>query len=240
MRLIDQLIESKQYFLFRIPSSFISGYTKDMKPGDDKVIDITFDSVSTNEYRNDRKFRTKLMNTTYKLRFTKIQTGENEDQSPKVELLVSNLPVDEFSTEELKEIYHLRWDIETSYNHLKNRMKMEEFSGYHPELILQDIYADAWIFNIVSLKIMQANIEEPIDQSNEMYTVKRNFNKALGIIKRLLVKAIMSEDNESRKKYTDQIDENIRANITRIKRNRTFERKNSVNKSKISIEKHIN
>ena len=177
------------------------------------------------------------MNTTYRLRFTKIQIGENEDKSPKTELLVSNLPMDEFSTEELKEIYHLRWDIETSYNHLKNRMKMEEFSGYRPELILQDIYADAWIFNIVSLKIMQANIEEPIDQSNEIYTVKRNFNKALGIIKRLLVKALMSEDNESRKKYTDQIDENIRANITRIKRNRTFERKGTVNKSKISYRK---
>ena len=114
---------------------------------------------------------------------------------------------------------------------------MEEFSGYRPELILQDIYADAWIFNIVSLKIMQANIEEPIDQSNEIYTVKRNFNKALGIIKRLLVKALMSEDNDSRKKYTDQIDENIRANITRIKRNRTFERKGTVNKSKISYRK---
>ena len=208
-----------------------------MELGEDKVIDITFDSVSTNEYRKDRKFRTKMMNTTYRLRFTKIQIGENEDKSPKTELLVSNLPMDEFSTEELKEIYHLRWDIETSYNHLKNRMKMEEFSGYRPELILQDIYADAWIFNIVSLKIMQANIEEPIDQSNEIYTVKRNFNKALGIIKRLLVKALMSEDNDSRKKYTDQIDENIRANITRIKRNRTFERKGTVNKSKISYRK---
>lgn len=237
MKLIDQLIEAGQYFLFRIPSSFLSGYTKDMELGEDKVIDITFDSVSTNEYRKDRKFRTKMMNTTYRLRFTKIQIGENEDKSPKTELLVSNLPMDEFSTEELKEIYHLRWDIETSYNHLKNRMKMEEFSGYRPELILQDIYADAWIFNIVSLKIMQANIEEPIDQSNEIYTVKRNFNKALGIIKRLLVKALMSEDNDSRKKYTDQIDENIRANITRIKRNRTFERKGTVNKSKISYRK---
>ena len=206
MKLIDQLIEAGQYFLFRIPSSFLSGYTKDMELGEDKVIDITFDSVSTNEYRKDRKFRTKMMNTTYRLRFTKIQIGENEDKSPKTELLVSNLP-------------------------------MDEFSGYRPELILQDIYADAWIFNIVSLKIMQANIEEPIDQSNEIYTVKRNFNKALGIIKRLLVKALMSEDNESRKKYTDQIDENIRANITRIKRNRTFERKGTVNKSKISYRK---
>lgn len=237
IRLIDQLIESKQYFLFRIPSSFFSRYTKDIKLGDDQVIEVDFDRLSTNDYRNDRKFRTKLMNTTYKLRFTKIQIGENEDQSPKIEVLVSNLPIDDFSTEELAEIYHLRWDIETSYNYLKNRMKMEEFSGYHLELILQDIYADAWIFNIVSLKIMQANIEEPINQSNEMYTVKRNFNKALGIIKRLLVKSILSEDTESRKKYIDQIDENIRANITKIKRNRTFERKSSVNKSKISYRK---
>lgn len=42
MQLIDQLIEGKQYFLFRIPTTFLSGHTKDMKIGEDKLVEVTF------------------------------------------------------------------------------------------------------------------------------------------------------------------------------------------------------
>lgn len=234
MRLIDQLIEAKQYFLFRIPTIFLSGYTKNMKTGEDKLIEVTFDRKTTNDYRNDRKFRTKLMSTTYKLRLTKIQIGINEDGTPKEEILLSNLPTDKFSVEDLKELYNIRWDVEISYNHLKNRMKMEEFSGYHPNLILQDIYADTWLFNLISLMILQKNEENPVEQNNERYTIKRNFNKAIGITKRILLKAILAEDIETRNKYMYQIEDNLLSNITIVKKDKTFERKRKVNKSKMS------
>lgn len=234
MRLIDQLIEAKQYFLFRIPTRFLSGHTKDMKIGEDKLVEVTFDRVNTNEYRNDRKFRTKLMTTTYKLRFTKVQIGLNEDGTAKEEILLSNLPADKFNIEDLKELYNIRWNVETSYNHLKNRMKMEEFSGYHPNLILQDIYADTWLFNLISLMILQKNEENPVEQNNERYTVKRNFNKAIGITKRILLKAILAEDTETRNKYMYQIEDNLLSNITIVKKDKIFERKSKVNKSKMS------
>lgn len=234
MRLVNQLIESKQYFLFRIPTTFLSGYIKDMKTGEDKLVEVTFDRKNTNEYRNDRQFRMKLMLTAYKLRFTKIQIGVNDDGTLKEEILLSNLPIDKFSVENLKELYNIRWNVETSYNHLKNRMKMEEFSGYHPNLILQDIYADTWLFNLVSLMILQKNNENPVEQNNERYTVKRNFNKAIGITKRILLKAILAKDVETRNKYMHQIEDNLLSNITTVKKDKAFERKSKVNKSKMS------
>ncbi|WP_418658343.1 hypothetical protein [Clostridioides difficile] len=46
-------------------------------------------------------------------------------------------------------MYHLRWTIETSYNRLKNRMKLEKFSGFKEILIYQDIYADIWLYNLI-------------------------------------------------------------------------------------------
>ncbi|MCR0487373.1 transposase, partial [[Clostridium] innocuum] len=52
-----------------------------------------------------------------------------------VEYLISNLPMNEYSIDDLKELYHLRWTIETSYNRLKNRIKLEEFSGFKEILI---------------------------------------------------------------------------------------------------------
>ena len=234
MRLIDQLIEYKQCFVMRLPSNFLQNQTKDLKVGNDKVSEVVFDRKRTNEYRNDRKFRTKLMTTTYKLRFSKIQIGTNEDGTAKEEILLSNLSIDEFTAEDLVELYNLRWDVETSYNHLKNRMKMEEFSGHRPNLILQDIYADTWLFNLISLMILQKDEENPVEQNNERYTVKRNFNKAIGITKRLLLKAILAQDTETRNKYMYQIEDNLLSNITIIKKDKTFQRKSGVNKSKMS------
>lgn len=66
------------------------------------------------------------------------------------------------SKDELKDLYWLRRNVETSYNQLKNRMKSEKFSGYSPELILQDMYADVWMYNLVSLKIIEANEKRKI------------------------------------------------------------------------------
>lgn len=70
------------------------------------------------------------MNTIYQLRFTKIIIGKDEYGEDIVEFLISDLPMDEYSIDDLKELYHLRWTIETSYNRLKNRMKLEKFSGF--------------------------------------------------------------------------------------------------------------
>ena len=149
IRLIDQMIERKQYFLIRAKSTDYKKYFDQVEIGESRELEMTFDGVSTNEYRNDRKFRIHLLNTTYKLRFSKVVLETGEDRKESVEYLITNLPEEMACTEELKEIYWIRWPIETSYNRLKNRIFTEEFSGYKPELILQDIYADAWIYNLV-------------------------------------------------------------------------------------------
>ncbi len=238
IRLIDQIISRDQYFLFRTKSTDYKKYFDQVAVGDDKVLDLTFDRITTNEYRDDRQFRQHLMNTTYKLRFAKVIIGKDEKGNDIVETLLSNLPSDQFSTEELKDLYWLRWPTETSYNRLKNRMKMEEFSGYKPTLILQDFYADMWVYNIVSLKIIRANERKPIEQSNGEYTISRNFNKAVGTIKHLFLKALTAPTEEEREKVLKKIDTNIESNLIWVKtENRVFERKTAVNKSAMSYRK---
>lgn len=138
-RLINQLIKTKQNFLFRCPNTFYKRYFNKLKNlEDDCFIEVTFNREETNEYRNDNSFRQYLMSTSFNLRFTKLEIPTS-NRSVTTELLLSNLPIDEFDINDLKELYHLRWNIETSYNRLKNRMKLEEFSGYKPVLIYQDI-----------------------------------------------------------------------------------------------------
>ena len=42
-----------------------------------------------------------------------------------LEVLATNLSQTEFHTEEIKELYHMRWGIETAYETLKNRLQLE-------------------------------------------------------------------------------------------------------------------
>lgn len=57
------------------------------------------------------------------LRITKIEINEKT-----TEYLISNLDKNEFCKEEQKEIYEKRWQIEISYNSIKNKLKIEEFT----------------------------------------------------------------------------------------------------------------
>ena len=231
IRLIDQIIGGNQYFLFRCTSTTFKKYFEQVDPGEDKALDVTYDRISTNEYRDDRAFRQHLMNTTYHLRFTKLIVGTDEEGHEVIEYLVSNLPQDEFTANDLKELYHLRWGTETSYERMKSRMKMEEFSGMKPALILQDIYADCWMFNLVSLKIMYANEHKPIEQQNGNYTISRNFNKSIGAMKKYLLEALVLNDMTA----LDKIDRNIESQLTWVKNEeRSFERKTAVNKDSMS------
>ncbi len=239
MYIIDRIVRNNQFFLIRAKSKDYIKYFNQVEVGESKIFDVSLDRADTNSYRQDCNFRNHLLNTTYKLRFAKVIIGKNEDESDSIEYLITNLLDDIATEEELKELYWLRWNVETSYNQMKNRMMMEEFSGYKAELILQDLYADMWMYNIVSLKIMEANEKKKIDQNEDgEYTIKRNFNKTLGTLKRYLLKVLMSDNEEEKKKIQEKIFLNIDNALCWVKKgNRQFEREKPVNKSSMSYRK---
>ena len=110
-------------------------------------------------------------------------------------------------------------------------MKSEEFSGYRPVLIKQDIYSDMRAYNMFGLKIIEKN--EKL-QSSSKYIIKDTFNKVIGAIKNTLMEYLVTTD-EIRKKYMD--DFIVRA-ITYVKIDkRQFKRKKPVNKSAMSYRK---
>ena len=65
-----------------------------------------------------------------------------------LEVLATNLSQTEFHTEEIKELYHMRWGIETAYETLKSRLQLENFTGTKPILLLQDIYSTIYLSNL--------------------------------------------------------------------------------------------
>ena len=52
------------------------------------------------------------------------------------------------TTDDICEIYHQRWGIETNYNTLKNRYYIENYTGKRRITIEQDIYSKFLRYNI--------------------------------------------------------------------------------------------
>lgn len=114
-------------------------------------------------------------------------------------------------------------------------MKLENFSEYKSTLIYQNIYADVWLYNLISLEIMYANDQMPIEQKQDgEYILKRNFNKAIGIIKKLFIKALISMDENTNNHTLLAIKENIAGNLIWIKKGRTYERKKTTTPAPMS------
>ncbi len=72
-----------------------------------------------------------------------------------------------------KELYCKRWKIETYYDELKNKLKIEHFSGYSNQRILQDFYAAIFVSNLQSLIVAELaeELTEKTGQNKYMYKV---------------------------------------------------------------------
>ena len=107
-------------------------------------------------------------------------------------------------------------------------MKSEEFSGYRPVLIKQDINSDMWAYNMFGLKIIEKN--EKL-KSNSKYIIKENFNKVSSAIKNTLMEYLVTTDEIRKQELLKYMDDFIVRAITYVKR------KKPVNKSAMSYRK---
>lgn len=71
------------------------------------------------------------------------------------EILITNLNRNEFGMKEMKELYHLRWGIETAYRDLKCTLGAKVFHSRKDNFIEQELMAHTVVYNLVSALIEQ-------------------------------------------------------------------------------------
>jgi hypothetical protein len=64
---------------------------------------------------------------------------------------ITNLPRDKFPADEIKRLYHMRWDIETSFRDLKHTIGAVNFHSKKLEYIEQEIWARLILFNFCTI-----------------------------------------------------------------------------------------
>jgi hypothetical protein len=138
------------------------------------------------------------------------------------EVLITNLWEDEgYCSSIFKDLYFMRWGIETNIALQKNIMQLESFSGLNVNAVEQDFYATIFMSNLQSalIKQPQKNIDEKVN--TRKYPIKINKNKSFGMLKSNLVELFIQNKSETilKKLYDFFLKE-----ILPIRKNRKFER----------------
>lgn len=98
------------------------------------------------------------------------------------ETIITNLETEEFSPKRIKELYHLRWGIETSFRELKYAIGLTSFHSKKPNYIKQEIFARLTLYNFCESIITQVVIKQY--KKSNIYQV--NFTLAIYICREYL------------------------------------------------------
>ena len=109
------------------------------------------------------------------------------------EVLLTNLPEDEFSVSELKELYAMRWGIETSFRDLKYSLALSYFHSKKTENILQEVFARLTMHNFAELITSHVVVK----QKSRKHLYKINFAAAVHICRNFFLKNISPSDVEA-------------------------------------------
>lgn len=212
--LINYIEEKGFKYLMRCSSSFICGI-KSKAVSDDCIMEYKF-----------KKSKEKI-----KLRYIKIilSTGAEE-------YLITNIFDEEFTSEDFNQLYHLRWEIETNYNDIKNKFELENFSGTSPLAIKQDFFATMFLRNIASMMIFEnkEEIDKLHNNGENKYRYKANVNNVVSHLKTDLVQMLFTDSDRKRKKMLKKIYLDISYAVIPIRPGRSYPRRKKHLSSKFS------
>ena len=165
----------------------------------------------------------------FKLRLVKVILDNGE-----IEVLATSL-IDEkeYLTKIFKELYFMRWDIETNYDHLKNQIEIENFSGRTVLAIEQDFYASILMANFQSLIIKDTEKEMNLEDKKKKHPYKINRNLSFAYMKDRFIRILLSDDPM----YYEQLKELFKVEPVPIRGGRKFERYKKVRRKKYFMNK---
>lgn len=189
-------IEKKGWnFVIRVKDIHSNGILSAVTLPNEDVFDITIETMLTRKQTKAVKQESDLykfipnkstfdfldlhQNKFYpiKLRFVRVKLDNDN-----YECLVTNLSCDEFSSKELKEVYRLRWGIETSFRELKYTIGLTNFHSKKQGLINQEIFARLILYNFTEMLTMAV----VLSKGDKTYVYKVNFTVAANVCRYFL------------------------------------------------------
>ena len=216
--LIDAIIRAGHKFVMRCPTEFLRSMNL-------PLADNTF----------EHKF-TKLKYPV-KVRVVKIQLSDEI-----TEYLITNLFETDISLDDFKWLYNKRWGIETKYDEVKNKLEIENFTGYSLTAVLQDFYATVFLANLVG--VLEYDLHEEIEAAHSnpenKYAYKMNISMTISELKRSVVEMLATTSLLKREFLFQKITRRLMKAVVPVRPNRSEPREKKHNSAKYSQNrKHI-
>jgi len=104
------------------------------------------------------------------------------------EVIMTNLPKEDFSAAEIKKLYGMRWGIETSFRDLKYTIGLNYYHAIKADSVLQEIYSRMVMYNFCQLIAGHAKVKP--SEKGRKYAYKINFSDAVLICRDFLKKLV--------------------------------------------------
>lgn len=101
------------------------------------------------------------------------------------ECIITNLDRDEFTIDDIKNLYCKRWGIENSFRELKYAIGLNALHSKKRKLIQQEIYARMILYNFCQRIVQEIKIPK---KDNRMYEYQVNFTRSFHILRHFLSK----------------------------------------------------
>ena len=217
------LLLKKTEFVMRLKEDFpeVDSF---LKSGETSRI-INYKKCSEKSLRQLKKIW--LIFHSIKIRLVKVMLDDGT-----MEILATSL-LDEklYPTAIFKDLYFLRWGIETNFDRLKNKIEIENFTGLSILSVLQDFYANLFLLNLQSLFAREVQSEIDEDKIDAKLRYKVNRNLSLGFMKDKVV-SILTSNNP---KYLKELKDLFKIEPIPIRKGRKFPRDFSHSKRKYNI-----
>jgi hypothetical protein len=214
-RMLAVLCQTKAHFLVRCKRGSGMRVVDDMLRGNgnsDRIetVQLPAHLAARPEYQG--------LPTSLRLRFVRVVLKDGT-----IEVLVTNvLKHGTLSRGDLKELYYLRWGIETFYGILKTRLGLENFSGYSVEAIQQDFHAAVLLSGLES--ILTRDAESTLAKQAGGHPKKVNKAVSFSAIKERAFELFMS-DTISSDDATEELTRLFLTSPTLIRKDRKPPRK---------------
>ena len=200
--LIDAIIQSGHKFVMRCPTEFLRSMRL---PKRDNIIEHKFAKLKE----------------TVNIRVVKVALSNGD-----TEYLATNLFDSDLTECDFGDLYHARWGIETKYNDIKNKLEIENFTGYTPDAILQDFYATMFLANLAG--VLEFDLHEAIEAAHNSpehkYQYKMNKNRTISELKRTVIEMIATRSKIKRMKLFLEVKSRLYNAVVPVRPNRASPR----------------
>ena len=142
------------------------------------------------------------------------------------EYIVTNLFDKGLTVKDFQQLYHFRWGIETNYNTMKHKLRMEDFTGHTVDAVLQDFYATLTSVNLLACIIHDnlKEIEEMQKDSGNKYPYIQNINQTIGMMRNRLLEIVAAKSPRRRNMLYRKLLAETRRNLVPVRSGRSFPR----------------